>query len=82
MKSLLFIVVLSLLAVGYARDQEAELAIRGGKKGDHTKKGSEGYSHGEILMVKCSEMARNTTNTFSLITNSNVSFILLAISIS
>ena len=27
-------------------------------------------------------MARNTTNTFSLITNSNVSFILLAISIS
>ena len=29
MKSLLFIVVLSLLAVGYARDQEAELAIRG-----------------------------------------------------
>ena len=47
MKSLLLIVVLSLLAVGYARDQEAELAIRGGKKGDHTKKGSEGYSHGE-----------------------------------
>ena len=40
MKSLFFIVVLSLLAVGYARDQEAELAIRGGKKGDHTKKGS------------------------------------------
>ena len=33
-------------------------------------------------MVKCSEMARNTTNTFSLITNSNVSFILLAISVS
>ena len=29
MKSVLFIVVLSLLAVGYARDQEAELAIRG-----------------------------------------------------
>ena len=82
MKGLLFIVVLSLLAVGYARDQEAELAIRGGKKGDHTKRGSEGYSHGEILMVKCSEMARNTTNTFSLITNSNVSFTLLAISIS
>ena len=51
-------------------------------KGDRTKKGSEGYSHGEILMVKCSEMARNTTNTFSLITNSNISFILLAISIS
>ena len=45
-------------------------------------KGSEGYSHGEILMVKCSEMARNTTNTFSLITNSIVSFTLLAISIS
>ena len=56
MKSLLLIVVLSLLAVGYARDQEAELAIRGGKKGDHTKRGSEGYSHGEILMFKCSEM--------------------------
>ena len=64
MKSLLFIVVLSLLAVGYARDQEAELAIRGSKKGDHTKKGSEGYSHGEILMFKCSEMARNTNKTF------------------
>ena len=78
MKSLLFIVVLSLLAVGYARDQEEELAIRSQYeyKGDHTKKGSEGYSHGKILMVKCSEMARNTTNTFSLITNSNVSFIL------
>ena len=72
MKSLFFIVVLSLLAVGYARDQEAELAIRGGKKGDHTKKGSEGYSHGEILLVKCSEMARNTSKTFSLITNSNL----------
>ena len=61
MNGLLFIVVLSLLAVGYARDQEAELAIRGRYKykGDHTKKGSEGYSHGEILMVKCSEMAQN-----------------------
>ena len=85
MKSLFFIVVLSLLAVGYARDQEEELAIRSRPwkyRGDHTKKGSERYSHGEILMVKCSEMARNTTNTFSLITNSNVSFILLAISIS
>ena len=83
MKSLLLIVVLSLLAVGYARDQEAELAIRGGKKGDHTKKGSEGYSHGEILMVKCSEMARNSNKTFFFsITNSNVSFTLLAISIS
>ena len=85
MKGLLFIVVLSLLAVGYARDQEEELAIRSQYieyKGDHTKKGSEGYSHGEILMVKCSEMARNTTNTFSLITNSIVSFTLLAISIS
>ena len=83
MKSLLLIVVLSLLAVGYARDQEAELAIRGGKKGDHTKKGSEGYSHGEILMVKCSEMARNSNKTiFFSITNSNVSFTLLAISIS
>ena len=56
MKSLLFIVVLGLLAVGYA-----ELAIRGRKKGDHTKKGSECYSHGEILMVKCSEMAQNST---------------------
>ena len=53
MKSLLLIVVLSLLAVGYARDQEAELAIRGGKKGDHTKKGSEGYSQ-----------SRNTNKTF------------------
>ena len=77
MKSLLFIVVLGLLAVGYA-----ELAIRGRKKGDHTKKGSEGYSHGEILLVKSSEMARNTSKTFSSITNSNVSFTLLAISIS
>ena len=48
MKSLLFIVLLCLLAVGYATDQEAELAIRRRKKGDHTKKGSEGYSHGEI----------------------------------
>ena len=53
MKSLLFIVVLSLLAVGYARDQEEELAIRSPPysikyKGDHTKKGSKGYSHGEI----------------------------------
>ena len=64
MNGLLFIVVLCLLAVGYARDQEAERAIRGGKKGDHTKKGSEGYSHGEILMVKCSEMARKTNKTF------------------
>ena len=64
MNGLFFIVVLSLLAVGYARDQEAELAIRGGKKGYHTKKGSEGYSHGEILMVKCSEMARNSNKTF------------------
>ena len=64
MKSLFFIVVLSLLAVGYARDQEAELAIRGGKKGDHTKKGSEDYFHSEILMVKCSEMALNTNQTF------------------
>ena len=61
MKSLLFIVVLSLLDVSYARDQQAELAIRGRKKGYHTKKGSEGYSHGEILMVKCSEMAQNST---------------------
>jgi len=52
------------------------------KKGDHTKRGSEGYSHGEIWMVNCSEMTRNTTKTFSLITNSNVSFTLLAISIS
>ena len=60
---LLFIVVFSFLAVGYARDQEAERAIRGGKKGDHTKRGSEGYSHGAILMVKCSEMARNTNKT-------------------
>ena len=33
---LLFIVVLSLLAVSYARDQEAELATRGRKKGNHT----------------------------------------------
>ena len=32
MNGLLFIVVLSLLAVGYARDQEAELANRGRKK--------------------------------------------------
>ena len=79
MKSLFFIVVLSLLAVGYARDQEAELAIRRGKKGDHTKKGSEGYSHGEILMVKCSEMTRNTNKTFFSITNSNLIFTLLAI---
>ena len=63
MKSLLFIVLLCLLAVGYATDQEAELAIRRRKKGDHTKKGSEGYSHGEILMVKCSEMARNSNKT-------------------
>ena len=39
MNGLFFIVVLSLLAVGYARDQEAELAIRGCEKGDHTKKG-------------------------------------------
>ena len=83
MNGLLFIVVLSLLAVGYARDlQEAERAIRGCEKGDHTKRGSEGYSHGEIWVVKCSEMAQNTTYTFSLITNSNVSFTLLAISIS
>ena len=82
MKSLLFIVLLCLLAVGYATDQEAELAIRRRKKGDHTKKGSEGYSHGEILLVKSSEMARNTSKTFSSITNSNVSFTLLAISIS
>ena len=38
MKSLLFIVALSLLAVGYARDQEEELAIRSrplNYKGDH-----------------------------------------------
>ena len=80
MNGLFFIVVLSLLAMGYARDQEAELAIPRCEKGDRTKRGSEGYSNGEILMVKCSEMARNTTNTFSLITNSNVSFTLLAIS--
>ena len=60
MNGLLFIVVLSLLAVGYARDQEAELAIREGEKGDHTKRGPEGYSHGEIWVVKCSEMAQNT----------------------
>ena len=40
---LLFIVVVSLLAVGYARDQEAELATRGRKKGNHTRKrGGEG----------------------------------------
>ena len=39
MNGLFFIVVLSLLAVGYARDQEAELAIRGCEKGDHTKRG-------------------------------------------
>ena len=65
MNGLLFIVVLSLLAVGYARDlQEAERAIRGCEKGDHTKRGFEGYSHGEILMFKCSEMARNTNKTF------------------
>ena len=50
--------------MGYATDQKAQLAIRGRKKGDHTKKGSEGYSHGEILMVKCSEMARNSNKTF------------------
>ena len=52
------------------------------KKGDHTKRGSEGYSHGAILIVKCSEMAKNTNKTFFLITNGNVSFTLLAISIS
>ena len=82
MNGLLFIVVLSLLALGYARDQEVEIARPRCEKGDHTKRGSEGYSHGAILMVKCSEMTRNTTYTFSLITNSNVSFTLLAISIS
>ena len=64
MKSLLLIVVLSLLAVGYARDQEAELAIRGGKKGDHTKKGSEGYSHGEILMVNVRKWHEIVTKHF------------------
>ena len=32
---------------------------------------SEGYPHGDILKYKCSEMARNTTKTYSLITNSN-----------
>ena len=74
MKSLFFIVVLSLLAVGYARDQEAELAIRGIKVIV--------LRRGPRATPTCSEMARNTTNTFSLITNSNMSFILLAISIS
>ena len=39
MNGLLFIVVLSLLAVGYARDQEVELAIPRCEKGDHTKRG-------------------------------------------
>ena len=80
MNGLFFIVVLSLLAVGYARDQEAELAIPRCEKGDHTKRGSEGYSHGGILIVKCSEMAKNTNKTFFSITNGNVSFTLLAIS--
>ena len=82
MNGLLFIVVLSLLALGYARDQEVEIARPRCEKGDHTKKGSEGYSHGAILIVKCSEMAKNTNKTFFSITNGNVSFTLLAISIS
>ena len=62
--------------------RKQNLQTEDGKKGDHTKRGSEVYYHGAILMVKCSEMTRNTTKTFSLITNSNVSFTLLAISIS
>ena len=38
---------------------------------------SEGYPHEAILKYKCSEMARNTTKTYSLITNSNKFFWLL-----
>ena len=39
---LLFIVVLSLLAVSYAWEQKAELATRGRKKGNHSSWGGGG----------------------------------------
>ena len=56
---LLFIVVLSLLAVSYAWEQKAELATRGRKKDNHSSWGGEGgesYLHREIF--KCFESAR------------------------
>ena len=43
---LLFIVVLSLLAVSYAWEQKAELATRGRKKGNHTSWGGGGEGGG------------------------------------
>ena len=66
--NLLFIVVLNILAVGYATpDHEEGLevedpAIRGWRKGDHTK-GSKGYSYKKTLKFKRSEIERKATKT-------------------
>ena len=68
--NLLFIVVLNILAVGYATpDHEEGLevedpAIRGWRKGDHTKGVQRpGYSYKRTLKFKRSEIERNATKT-------------------
>ena len=81
MKSLLLIVVLSLLAVGYARDQEAELAIRGIKV-IVLRRGPRATPTVKFWWLSVRKWHEIVTKHFFSITNSNVSFTLLAISIS